>query len=203
MLRWTGGLAAAGVLLIAAGLSAIVGQAREHIAEAGFFDGQQRVVERRAELWNEFRVPSERTGAISDAHRHVVTYLQACTHPDSRILALTFAPELFFYARRGFAGGLVTLTPGTYVTSRHAALMMDRLSREDVPHVVLDSETEQEIRRGYSRIADPLSLRYHTIATFPVSGDKRFVVLAENGRPPVREYGAERLPCFAGSSVRL
>jgi hypothetical protein len=197
MLRWTGGLAAAGLLLIAAGLSAVVGEAHEHIAEAGLLDGQRRVVERRAELRDEFRVPAERTGAISDAHRRVVTYLQACTEPDARILALTFAPELFFYARRGFAGGLVTLTPGTYVTSRHSTLLMNRLSREDVPLVVLDSETEHEVRRGYVRIADHLSSRYHPIATFPVSGDKRFIVLAENGRPSVRDYGPERLPCFA------
>jgi hypothetical protein len=197
MLRWTGRLAAVGLLLIAAGLSAIVGQAPEHMAEARLLDGGRGVAERRAELRNEFRSPRERTGTISDAYGHVVSYLRSCTDPDARILALTFAPELFFYARRGFAGGLVTLTPGTYVTARHASLMMDRLSREDVPLVVLDTETEQEVRRGYPRIAEHLAAMYHTIASFPVSGDKRFIVLAENSRTPVREYGPERLPCFA------
>jgi hypothetical protein len=201
MLRWSGGLAAALLLLLTVGLSAIVGQAHEHIAEARLLDGQRGVAERRGELRDEFRAPAERTGTISEAYTHIVSYLGSCTAPASRLLALTFAPELFFYARRGFAGGLVTLTPGTYVTARHASLMISRLSREDVPLVVLDSETAQEVRRGYPRIAEHLSAEYHPIGTFPVSGDKRFIVLAENGRAPVRTYGAERLPCFAGPAV--
>ena len=199
MLRWTGRLAVVGLLLIAAGLSAIVGQAHEHLAEARLLDGRRGIAERRAELRQEFRASSERTGTIADAYRRIVSYLGSCTDSDARILALTFAPELFFYARRGFAGGLVTLTPGTYVTGRHAALMMERLSREDVPLVILDSETEQEVRLGYPRITEHLSARYHTIATFPVSGDKRFIVLADNRRAPVRAYGPGGLPCFAGT----
>jgi hypothetical protein len=109
---------------------------------------------------------------------------------------MTFAPELFFYAGRGFAGGQVTLTPGYYVTDRHATMMLERLSHEDVPLVILDSETEHEMRQHYPRVAAYVAEVYQHVADFPAGGDKRFIVLAERGRVPVRSFGADALPCY-------
>jgi hypothetical protein len=197
MLRWAGGSAAAALLAGTLGAAAALGPAREHFAEARLFDGPRGIGERRQELLNEFHVPADRTGAISDAYRTVVSYLRSCTPAHARIFALTFAPELFFYSGRGFAGGMVTLTPGNYVTARHATLMLERLGRDDVPLVLLDSETEQEIRTGYPRVAGYLNEAYRRVGSFPISGEKRFIVLAENDRTPVGTFGDAQLPCYA------
>ena len=197
MLRWTSRAAVAAAILAAVGAAAGLGQAGERLDEARLLDGRRGIGERVAELRAEFAPPHGRTGVVSDAYQRVAAYLGACTPAESRILALTFAPELFFYAGRGFAGGLVTLTPGNYATDRHAALMLGRLEREDVPLVVLDSETEQEVRAGYPRLARHLAERYRAAGAFPVSGAKQFIVLASAGRRPVRTFGPEALPCFA------
>ena len=197
MLRWTGRSAGAALLLATLALAAALGPLDEHLPETRMLDGWRGISDRRAELAEEFRVPSDRTGAVSDSYRTVVSYLRSCTAPAARVFAPTFAPELFFYSRRGFAGGMVSLVPGTYVTPRHSRLMLDRLRREDVPLVILDNETEREIREGYRALGDYLSVRYHQIGTLPLSGEKRLIILGESGRDPVRTFGATGLPCYA------
>ena len=201
MLRWTGRLAAAALLLTTLSLAAALGPLNEHLSESRMLDGPRGVGARRAELRDEFRVPADRTGAVSDSYRTVVSYLSSCTTPDARVFAPTFAPELFFYSRRAFAGGMVSLIPGTYVTERHSTLMLERLRREDVPLVILDSETEQEIREGHPRIAEYLAATYHGVGSFPISGDKRLIVLAENGRTPVRTFGPDGMPCYTAGEA--
>ena len=203
MLRWASRVAVAAVVLATVGAAAGLGRSGERLDETRLFDGRQGVTERLAELRGELKPPAERTGTISDATRRLVSYLGSCTQAESRILALTFAPELFFYTGRPFAGGLVTLTPGNYAADRHAELILQRLGREDVPFVVLDSETEQEVRAGYPRLAQHLADTYGTAGRFPVSGAKEFIVLAETRRRLVREFGANRLPCFAGAAAQV
>jgi hypothetical protein len=197
MLRWTSRVGVAALILSAAVAAAALGRVGERLDEARLLDGRAGIAERLAELRQEFAPPARRTGTVSAATRRLVSYLGSCTPAGSRILALTFAPELFFYADRPFAAGLVTLTPGNYASDRHVTMMLERLMHEDVPLVVLDSETEQEVRAGYPRMTEHLAARYRTAGSFTVSGAKRFIVLAEADRRPVREFGAERLPCFA------
>jgi len=201
MLRWTGRGSAAVLILITVASAAALGPIDERLSDSGVFDGFAGVKRRWTELHAELRPPAQRTGAVSEAYQRLVDYVSACTPTDSRLFAMTFAPELFFYTGRGFAAGQVSLTPGYYVADRHATLMLERLSREDVPLVIFDSETEREMAEGYPRVAAHVSAAYERIADFPVSGDKRFIVLAERGRKPVRLYGAGQLPCYAAGQT--
>ena len=38
---------------------------------------------------------------------------------------------------------------------------------------------------------------YHEVAEFPLSGQKKLVLLGQHGREPVRSFGADNLPCYA------
>jgi hypothetical protein len=194
-------VSAAVLILITVAAAAALGPIDERLSDSGVLDGSAGVKRRWTELHAEFRPPAERTGAVSEAYRQLVEYVSACTPPGARLFAMTFAPELFFYTGRGFAAGHVSLTPGYYVADRHATLMLERLSHEDVPLVILDSETEGEMAEGYPRVAAHVSAAYERIAEFPVSGDKRFILLAERGRTPVRRYGAGQLPCYAAGQT--
>jgi hypothetical protein len=113
----------------------------------------------------------------------VVEYIVRCTLPSARLLTLTFAPELFFYSGRGFAGGQVSLSPGYFVTDRDASLLLERVAKEDVPLVILDSQTEREMIDGYPRIGAHVTQHYREVQRFPISAEKSFVVLAHNDRP--------------------
>jgi hypothetical protein len=201
MLRWASGVGVAALLALTIAAAAALGPLDEHLAEARMLGGRRAIAARWTELRDEFRGPAQRTGAVSDAYHHAAGYFSACTAPEARLFALTFAPELFFYSRRAFAGGMATLIPGTYVTDRHSTMMLERLRREDVPLAILDSETEGEIRAGYPRLARYLSERYHEVGRLPISGDKRFIILAENGREPVRVVGADRMPCYRAADA--
>ena len=64
------------------------------------------------------------------------------------MLTLTFAPELFFYTGRQFAGGQATLSPGYFTTEQDADAMLKRIAAQDVPLVIMDSQTQQEMLDG-------------------------------------------------------
>jgi hypothetical protein len=109
---------------------------------------------------------------------------------------LTFAPELFFYSGRGFAGGQVTVTPGYFATDEHATLMLARLARENVPLVIMDSETQGEIGIHYPRVMQHVSARYQEVSRFPVGTGKELIILADTTRAARRRYGPHQLPCY-------
>ena len=61
--------------------------------------------------------------------------------------------------------------------------MLKRIAAEDVPLVIMDSQTQQEMLDGYPRIGAHVRRHYHEAERFAISGDKSFVVWVENGRP--------------------
>jgi hypothetical protein len=181
LLRRTAAAVSMAVILMTA---AALAPLDEHLAEIGLSSGRGFARERFAEIRSELAAPHERTGRAGASP--LVEYIRSCTKPQSRILALTFAPELFFYTGRAFAGGHVALPPGYFVGERHASLMLQRLSREDVPLVVLDSETSAEMGVLYPRVMAHVAGRYREAGRFAVGGDKDFIVLVERTRTPAR-----------------
>lgn len=65
----------------------------------------------------------------------------------------------------------------------------------DVPLVILDNETDSATMQTYPRVAAHVNRRYHEIGRFAAGQGKTYIILAENGRMPVRLFGD--LPCFA------
>jgi hypothetical protein len=202
MLRWM--VRAPGVAILAAGLgaAAVIGPFREHLDETGVFDGAGGIRRRAAELADEFGGPAERTGVLAEPYRRLVDYVAGCSPPEARLFTMTFAPELFFYTDRGFAGGHVSLTPGYYVSERHATMMLDRLAREDVPFVIVDTEVQQEMADQFPAVAAFVDAGYLRVAQVPIGGDKRFDILAQSRREVVSEFGADRLPCFVATPAQ-
>ena len=196
VLRWTGRPAAAGLVIGMMLVAGAVGRASEQLVETRVGAGVSGLSQRWGELREQFRPPAHRTGAPPGS-MPLADYLRACTRPGARLFAMTFVPDLFFYTGRGFAGGQVSLTPGYYVTDRHATLMLERLAREDVPFVILDSEVDHEMRLHYPRVMQYVDERYVPAAELPVGGDKRYLVFAERQRTAVRTFGADGWPCFA------
>jgi hypothetical protein len=141
-----------------------------------------------------------RGGPINPGYRHLVEYLSACSPERSRFLGLTFAPEVFFYTGHGFAGGHESLVPGFYTSDRDTSLILDRLSREDVPFTMMDSETSARMRTLYPRLMAYVDDRYREVASFQIAQGKFLYVLADARRQPVRSFGDARLPCFASAS---
>jgi hypothetical protein len=196
--RW-GARAALGALFLAVGVAvAGAGSFGENLRETGTSRGWQGITARVAEIRARYGAPYERIGFKPD---RMIAYVMTCIPPQSRILAIAVIQQLFFYTNRGFAGGYDALS-GFYTSDRQATQILQRLSREDVPLVVLDHEFAGGIARTYPRIAAHLTQHYHQIGRFDLNEDKAYILnkdkayilLVENGRMPVRSFGD--LPCF-------
>ena len=174
-------LAVAVVLLMIVAGTAAVGDASTQIERTNIANGIDGINLRLRTIRRVLSPPDQRTGQLSPAYRTLVTSLARCTSPGSRLLTLTFAPEIFFYTHRGFAGGHVSFSPGYYTSDRDATLLLQRVSSEDVPFVILDSQTEGEMLGDYPRIGSYVRSNYHEAWRVPLTSEKAFVVLARNG----------------------
>jgi hypothetical protein len=174
-------VAVAVLLLMVLGGTAAVGDASTQIARTNVAHGIDGLNVRLRTIRRVLSPPDQRTGPLSPAYRTLVTSLARCTPPGSRLLTLTFAPEIFFYTHRGFAGGHVSFSPGYYTSDRDATVLLQRVSSEDVPFVILDSQTEGEMLGDYPRIGSYVRSNYHEAWRVPLTSEKAFVVLARNG----------------------
>jgi hypothetical protein len=174
-------VAVAVVLLLMVGGTAAVGDASTQIERTKVANGIDGINLRLRTIRRALSPPDQRTGPLSPAYRTLVTSLARCTPPGSRLLTLTFAPEIFFYTHRGFAGGHVSFSPGYYTSDREATVLLQRVSSEDVPFVILDSQTEGEMLGDYPRIGSYVRSNYHEAWRVPLTSEKAFVVLARNG----------------------
>jgi hypothetical protein len=183
-------------LLLVLAIAAAAGEASTRAERMGVYEGAAGMRARMRTIRRTLSPPDHHTGKRSAAYGPLIDYVTTCTSPNSQLLTLTFAPEVFFYAHRAFAGGQVSLTPGYFVDDRNVGLMLERVAKQDVPLVVMDSETRQEMMQ-YSRLGSYVEARYHEIGRFPVGPGKEFILLADNGRTPLKRFGAQQLPCFA------
>jgi len=189
--RW-GARAVLGALFLAVGVTvAGAGSFGANLRETGTSQGWQGITARVGEIRARYAAPYARIGFKPD---RMIEYLMTCTAPRSRILAIAVVQQLFFYTNRGFAGGHDGLS-GFYTSDRQATQVLQRLSREDVPLVVLDHEFAGSMAGTYPRIAQYVTQHYHEVGRFDINEDKVYILLAENGRLPVRSFGD--LPCFA------
>ena len=168
------------IIVLVAGSAAALGDARTQFQRTRLADGLGGLSYRVRTIRRTLAPPDQRTGPRSPIYQPVVDYITGCTPPDARLLTLTFAPELFFYTGRAFAGGQVSLSPGYFASDRDASLMLARLSRESVPLVILDSQTEQEMLTDYPRIGAYVKDHYRETARFPISAEKAFVLMARS-----------------------
>jgi hypothetical protein len=176
------GLVLAALVMVIAS-AASLGAAPDSIERTQVARGVSGLRERARTIRRRFSPPDQRTGPRSPVYQPLIDYIVRCTAPDARVLTLTFAPELFFHTGRQFAGGQATLSPGYFTTEQDADAMLKRIAAEDVPLVIMDSQTQQEMLDGYPRIGAHVRRHYHEAERFAISGDKSFVVWVENGRP--------------------
>jgi len=192
---WVRGIGLAAVFIVTAVAAAGAGSFGPNLRETGIGHGWSGIVARIAEIRSRYAPPRERIGDNPTVPR-LAEYVAACTPPQSRVLALTSVSELFFYTNRAFAGGYDALHSRFYSSDRQAIQVLQRLSHEDVPLVILDNETDTSTMQTYPRIAAYVTRHYHEVGRFDASQGKAYIVLAENGRRPVRSFGDDKLPCF-------
>ncbi len=148
------------------------------------------------------RACSPPAGAIvAVRHAGLVHYARDCTETDDRILATWFMPELYTYAARGFAGGMVVFFGGHWSEHRQQQRILSRLDAQSVPLVFIELSSYTFFRQDYPLIDDYLHANY-TIASesslaargeSPAAFDRRCI-------PPGGVAPRSQMPKFAPSS---
>ena len=198
-------IAAAVVLgLVFAGTSMSV-QALEHVSDqvvqTGLTTGARSLRLRAAAVHEALSAtppvsawPEDTPGMERLAH-----YVNACTAPDDRVLALGYMPELFYLAQRRFAGGSVWIQPKFFDTVADQQLMVDRVVRYRVPITVTVPEPEYtaEYVSSFPLLTKMLGENYREIGTIDFGRGFRFRILSRRDLTPTGSYTFNQLPCFS------
>lgn len=155
----------------------------------------------QARLLNELArsMPIERFAPAddSDTHRVLVRYAQACTKPTDRLLVTGFAPDVYFYAGRPFAGDRWVYMAFDNSPERQRQVV-EKLQSQSVPIVFVDANTYGKFREAWPALAAHLDRAYTVASDVPGDDDRITRVLADRNRVPSDqvEYPFARLPCF-------
>ena len=156
---------------------------------------------RAASYWQKVAKSPPDLQLLNGSMQALIQYVHTCTKPDDRVLALWFAPELYYFAQRGFAGGMAVFFGGHWSEPRFQQRITEALSSQDVP-LVIDVGRYEDFG-----IFFPIVDRYLQ-QTFDVAGetdfglnDQRFRIRAAKNRQPVGTYAGSQLPCFRDQAV--
>lgn len=120
-------------------------------------------------------------------------YVFECTAPTDRVFVTWFAPQVFFYTERRFAGGQVYLTANWHASIPDQQLTIERLEHQRVP-IVLE-RVDAESPRRFPLVFDYLQQHY---VDAPMSSDgmKLYRVRVDTRLQPTRTYEPLGLPCY-------
>jgi hypothetical protein len=128
----------------------------------------------------------------------LVAYLRECTGPADRVFAASFLPELYFFAQRGFAGGVVATFGAHWSEPRFERRMVDALSSQSVPIIVVEPGDLQSFAATYPAIDQYLRQHYAKAgeSTSDAPDARPYQVYARRDRAPVGIHARSMLPCF-------
>jgi hypothetical protein len=125
----------------------------------------------------------------------VVDYVRACTSPDDRVLLAWFAPEVFFFSGRGFAGGMSVYFGGHWSNAADQRRTIARLQRERAPVAVISLNDYPSFASQYALIDQFLNTNYE-VAGQASLGDPEgeYRILFRRGAVPAGTFSG--LPCL-------
>jgi hypothetical protein len=128
----------------------------------------------------------------------LVEYLRRCTRVDDRVFAAWFAPEVYFFSGRGFAGGMVVMFGRHWSEPGHQRRIVEKMMAESVPVVIFRS-ADSSLRDTYPIVDDYLRASYQRAGStsFGQRDGETYAVLTRTGRAPSGIDPISGMPCFA------
>jgi hypothetical protein len=155
--------------------------------------------ERVREVLDTIQAPGvrSRTGISSDLLT-LAGYVQACTRASDRLLVTWFAPEMYFYAKRGFAGRQIFWFPRFYSSPEDQERILASLQAHPTPVAIHRTDRADSVG-GFERVQAYLVERYQVV--HQVARDEgpasAYQVLVDSQREPTGRYDRLALPCYA------
>jgi 4-amino-4-deoxy-L-arabinose transferase-like glycosyltransferase len=185
----------------------VVGAAPAMLRESGVTRSPSAVVERWRSVTRVLSTSAARARAAEEARGGdptAETYLFACSAPSDRLLALMFAPELYYFTQRGFAAGHVAFVVGYYGSQADQELAIARWSRQSVPFALMFEDQEREMASAFPFIVGELQRRYVQVARIPDNEGEHgaMLIFADRSRQGESTYEPLGAPCFVDPGVR-
>ena len=125
-----------------------------------------------------------------------VSYVRACTAIDEPLLVLWFAPDLYYYSDRPFAGRLGFYIEGYWAGDVAEQKNVAALERDRPAIALMEEDREVTDLYTYPRLLSYLAEAYRRIGSIPSSEGRSIVMFARNDRRPSSTYGESGWPCF-------
>jgi hypothetical protein len=133
----------------------------------------------------------------------VLDYLRRCLTPGDRVLVTWFAPEYFVFSGRGFAAGHALFYPASFATERDQAQMLDRLSRDSVPAVLINTREHEAFVRAFPRLAEHIRTHYTVRGSFLHNRGTPIDVAVRNDIDVDHRFDAPPWTCATGADRRI
>ncbi len=139
--------------------------------------------------------------ALPNSHyAGMVKYLRECTEPRDRVVVGWFAPEVYFFAQRGFAG-MPFILGEHWSEPRFQERAVRALASQSVPIVILRTDDEWFASRQ-PLIARFLDEHYVLAGTTDFGdvdvGPDGYTVMVRRDRVATHDHAITSLPCFSG-----
>jgi hypothetical protein len=201
------GLAIAGTLIVATIFIPILAPRVYRTLEQGrmldkWTDPPQRAFDVYRQLQTEWRLSSwerrpERSELIS-----LSMYVNACTEPTDRVLVQAYLPQVLALAQRAFAGGHADLRPGFFGTDAAQELTLQRLRRQSVPMLLLDTgRSLEEFRTSFQLIRAHLDEHYRLAGTHEFDGRFGISLFVRKDLTPRGTWAPLGWPCYGSGRV--
>ncbi|MGH9346424.1 MAG: hypothetical protein ACRD26_04065 [Vicinamibacterales bacterium] len=124
-------------------------------------------------------------------------YLNTCTRPTDRVFVQPYIPQVLALSRRAFAGGHADLRPGFFNSPEAQRLTLQRLQRQSVPVVLLETgDSYRNFRRSFPLITPYLDEHYTLAATRVFDGRFGIQFFVRKDRAQAGRFELLDWPCF-------
>lgn len=147
--------------------------------------------------------PFDAWSAVGSARYEIVRYVRTCTPPDEPLLVLWFAPDLYYYADRPFAGRLGFYMEGYWTSARHEQLNLEALRRDRPVLAIVEAGREKTDLYTYPVLLGHLARRYHLIGELTSVDGRVLRVMARNDRVPMSIDPDLGWPCYADAEATV
>ena len=141
-------VAATALVTVTLASATVISSTKEQLEKAEMLGGLARLWDharaRTAELHERFP-KAQMPSAVASALMPFLEYADRCLDRRDHILIPAYAPEVFVWARRPFAGGQAWFQPGLLTRDEDHREVMDRLAAQRVPVAVLLSPSAEGV----------------------------------------------------------
>jgi hypothetical protein len=140
--------------------------------------------------------PFDAWSAVGSARYEAVRYVRGCTSGDEPLLILWFAPDLYYYADRPFAGRLGFYLEGYWTSALHEELNLSAIERDRPTIALVEAGREETDLYTYPRLLEYVRRNYNSIGAVTSSDGRTIRVLARSDRVPTSIDPEHGWPCY-------